>query len=106
MGKYNIIYIYIKKRKPELRRVPVPPHSVTPLKNNWEKILTTLVENMKLQIRMNTKRKCVELKTSNFTDDLTAIQKGVDFLKAFMMGFEINDAVALLRLDDLYVEAF
>jgi len=48
MGKYNIIYIYIEKRKPELRRVPVPPHRVTPLKNNWEKILTTLVENMKL----------------------------------------------------------
>jgi RNA-binding protein PNO1 len=55
---------------------------------------------------MNTKKKCVELRTSKFTEDATAIQKGVDFLKAFMMGFDINDSVALLRLDDLYIESF
>lgn len=69
---------------------------------------------MKLQIRMNTKKKCVELKTSQHTLEKTALQRGVDFLKAFMMGtgnsltkgFEIDDAVALLRLDDLYIESF
>lgn len=55
---------------------------------------------------MNTKKKCVELKSSKFTEDATAIQRAVDFLKAFMMGFELNDAVALLRLDDLYIESF
>lgn len=43
---------------------------------------------MKLQIRMNTKKKCVELKTSKFTEDATGMQKGVDFLKAFMMGMK------------------
>ncbi|CAD8100854.1 unnamed protein product [Paramecium sonneborni] len=93
-------------KKGEIRRVPVPPHRVTPLKNNWDKILTTIVENMKLQIRMNTKKKCVEIKTSQFTEDKTSLQRGVDFLKAFMMGFDIDDSVALLRLDDLYVESF
>ena len=55
---------------------------------------------------MNTKRKCVELRSSQFTQEKTALQRGTDFLKAFMMGFEIADAVALLRLDDLYVESF
>ena len=35
-----------------------------------------------------------------------ALQKGADFVSAFMMGFEVQDAVALLRLDDLYVESF
>ena len=48
---------------------------------------------MKLQIRMNTKKKCVELKTSKFTEDATAMQKGVDFLKAFMMGIDVFDGV-------------
>ena len=79
---------------------------MTPLKKNWSKIVTTIVENMKLQIRMNVKRKCVELKTSEFTTDRKAMLKSVEFLKAFMLGFDLNDAIALLRLDDLYLETF
>jgi RNA-binding protein PNO1 len=46
------------------------------------------------------------MKTSQHTLDLGALQKGADFVTAFMMGFEVQDAVALLRLDDLYVESF
>jgi RNA-binding protein PNO1 len=61
---------------------------------------------MKMQIRMNTKRKCVEIKTSEYTQDKNAIQKGCDFLKAFMLGFDLNDAIAMLRLDDLFIESF
>lgn len=55
---------------------------------------------------MNTKTRCVELKTSGMTEDIGGLQKGCDFVQAFMMGFEVQDAVALLRLDDLYVETF
>ncbi len=65
-----------------------------------------VVEHMKLMIRMNTKTRSVELKTSAFTTDAGALQKGEDFVKAFMLGFDITDAVALLRLDDLFVETF
>ena len=35
-----------------------------------------------------------------------AIQKGADFLKCFMLGFDLQDSVAVLRLDDLYLETF
>ena len=45
-------------------------------------------------------------KTSNFTEDNTSIQKAADFLKAFMLVFDINGAIALLRLDDLYIKFF
>lgn len=31
------------------------------------------------------------------------MQKGEDYIHAFMLGFDIDDAVALLRLDDLYI---
>ncbi len=48
----------------------------------------------------------MELKTSEQTEDPGAIQKGQDFIEAFFMGFEIQDAVALLRLDDLYIDSF
>lgn len=27
-------------------------------------------------------------------------------MKAFMLGFELKDAIALLRLEDLYVDSF
>jgi len=61
---------------------------------------------MKLMIRMNTKTRSVEIKTSPFTTDIGALQKAEDFVKAFLLGFEVRDAIALLRMEDLYVETF
>ena len=46
------------------------------------------------------------MQTSDATDDSGALQKGEDFLRAFMLGFEVQDSVALIRLDDLYIETF
>lgn len=31
---------------------------------------------------------------------------GADFVSAFAMGFDIDDAIALLRLDSLYIQSF
>lgn len=90
----------------ETRKVPVPPHRMTPLKANWPKIYPPLVEHLKLQMRMNIKNRAVELRTSKFTADPGALQKGEDFIKAFTLGFDVDDAIALLRLDDLYIQSF
>ncbi|EDP49209.1 pre-rRNA-processing protein pno1 [Aspergillus fumigatus] len=90
----------------ETRKVPVPPHRMTPLKANWPKIYPPLVEHLKLQVRMNIKNRAVELRTSKFTTDTGALQKGEDFVKAFTLGFDVDDAIALLRLDDLYIRSF
>jgi RNA-binding protein PNO1 len=90
----------------ETRKVPIPPHRMTPLKNAWPKIYPPLVEHLKLQVRMNVKSRSVELRTSKHTEDTGALQKGEDFVKAFSLGFEVDDAIALLRLDDLYIETF
>lgn len=64
------------------------------------------MEFLKLQIRFNPKNRCVELKTSEQTEDSGAIQKGQDYLEAFMMGFEVQDALALLRLEDIFIDSF
>lgn len=94
------------KVKLESRKVTVPPHRMTPLKNTWMKIYPPLVEHLKLQVRMNLKTKTVELRTNKSTEDQGALQKGADFVKAFTLGFDVEDAIALLRLDDLYIETF
>lgn len=55
---------------------------------------------------MNVKSRAVELRTSRYTTDPSSLQKGEDFIKAFTLGFDVDDAIALLRLDDLYIETF
>jgi RNA-binding protein PNO1 len=90
----------------EQRKVPIPPHRMSPLKTAWPKMYPPLVEHLKLQTRVNIKTKSVELRTSSSTTDTGALQKGEDFVKAFTLGFDVDDAIALLRLDDLYIETF
>lgn len=94
------------KVKLESRKVSVPPHRMTPLKNTWSKIYPPLVDHLKLQVRMNLKTRTVELRTNKSTTDQGALQKGADFVKAFTLGFDVDDAITLLRLDDLYIETF
>ena len=90
----------------EMRKVAIPPHRMTPLKTSWPKIFPPLVEHLNLQVRMNVKSRAVELRSSRLTMDPGALQKGEDFVKAFSLGFDVDDAIALLRLDDLYIETF
>lgn len=90
----------------QLRRVAVPPNRMTPLKSSWMQLIQPLVEHMKLQVRMNTKRRAVEIRNSEKTEDIGHLQKAADYVKAYMLGFDVTDAVALLRLDDLFIESF
>ncbi|WVZ92376.1 hypothetical protein U9M48_038447 [Paspalum notatum var. saurae] len=107
--------------RPQFRKVPVPQHRFAPLKRCWMDIYTPVYEHMKIDIRMNLKAvtcelkfllafalaaRRVELKTRQDTPDVSNLQKCADFVHAFMLGFDIADAVALLRLDDLYVDSF
>ncbi|KAH8117442.1 hypothetical protein DFH11DRAFT_1541700 [Phellopilus nigrolimitatus] len=92
--------------KSETRRIPVPPHRMTPLKKEWVGLFGPLTELLGLQVRMNVARRCVEVRTSRHTKEVGALQKGADFVKAFTLGFDVNDAIALLRMDDLYLDSF
>lgn len=129
--------------KSEMRRIPIPPHRMSPLKKDWINIFGPLTEILGLQVRMNIQRKAVEVrvsapnsnspfavctynrgrKTSKHTKEIGSLQKGADFVKAYALGFDVNvcspsdylqlvahrdtqDAIALLRLDDLYLDSF
>jgi RNA-binding protein PNO1 len=90
----------------QIRKISVPPNRYTPLNKEWKKIYEPLVKHLNLQVRMNTRLKRVELRTSKYTKDPGSLQKAADFVKAFMMGFNVDDAIAILRVDDLYIDSF
>lgn len=86
------------------------PSRITPLKENWLKIFSPIVEQLKLQIRYNIKTKQVEIRQpedqTSSDGSYSSLQKAADFVRAFVLGFEVEDALALLRLEDLFVETF
>merc|ERR1712008_218796 len=73
---------------------------------NWMKIFEPIVEHLKLQVRFNLKTRNVEVRTCKDTADATTLQKAADFVRAFVLGFEVEDALALVRLDDLFIDSF
>lgn len=90
----------------EYRKIRIPAHRYTPLRKHWESLIAPLVQQLKLQVRFNPRARCVELRSCAATLDAGCIQKGADYVAAFAMGFEIQDAVAILRLDDLFIDSF
>jgi len=97
----------------ETRRISVPPHRYTPLKEQWRKLVEPITKQLHLRIRFNVRRRQVELQVPPVAamDDGRAVdvghlQKAEDFVRAFVLGFEVDDALALVRLDDLFVESF
>lgn len=92
--------------KVDTRKIFVPNTRLTPLKQSWLKIFAPIVEHLKLQIRFNNRTKTVEIRPSPSTEDISVLQKAADFVRAFVLGFDVDDALALLRLDQLFLESF
>lgn len=90
----------------DYRKVPIPANRRSALKNNFSSIVHPIVDYLKLNVRYNTKINCVELQTSSQTTNPNAMSKAIDFIKAFVNGFEVNDALAVVRLDDIYMDEF
>ncbi|XP_016370444.1 RNA-binding protein PNO1-like [Sinocyclocheilus rhinocerous] len=77
----------------EMRKVAVPAHRYSPLKENWMKIFTPIVEHLQLQVRFNLKTRNVEIKTCRETSDIGALTRAADFVKAFVLGFQVEVSV-------------
>ena len=65
----------------EMRRIPVPAHRYTPLKNNWDKIVKPIAEYLHLQLRFNLRTRNVEIRTCPQTENIANLQKAADFVK-------------------------
>mmetsp|Transcript_555 Transcript_555/g.774 ORF Transcript_555/g.774 Transcript_555/m.774 type:complete len:231 (+) Transcript_555:72-764(+) len=92
--------------KRDSRRIRCPKNRISPLRESWDKIVAPITEHMLLQIRFIKGKNVVEIRNSPATKDPSALQKAADFIQAFILGFYIQDAIALLRLEDLFVESF
>lgn len=105
---YSIFTLYSlqQTRGGDIRRVLVPTRRITPLRNVWKDIVGPIVQEMGLQIRFNTDTKAVELRAGPATKDAGSLQKGEDYVRAIVLGFDLKDAIALLRMDDLYIDSF
>ena len=93
----------------QIFRVPIPQNRVTPLRTCWMRIYTPLVQQMKLQVRYNPKTRSVEMRTNPqiiYTGEGSALHRSAEFVRAFTLGFEVEDAMVLLRLDDIYIDSF
>lgn len=55
---------------------------------------------------MNVAAKTVEIRDSKHTVLPGALQQAEDFVKAFALGFDVEDAVAIIRLDEIFVQSF
>lgn len=88
----------------EIRKVFIPNHRITPVKKQWSNIVSPIVQNLALNIRYNPSSSCVEIKGTDIQSQL--LQKAEDFVKAVSYGFEIQDAIVLLRLDDMFIDSF
>jgi len=53
-------------KKSEIRRIPIPPHRMSPLKKDWVNLFVPLTEMCGLQVRMNVHRRTVEIRVSMF----------------------------------------
>lgn len=48
----------------------------------------------------------MEIRCPNADGNKTHLQKAADFVQAFLLGFTIEDAVALIRFDHMFMESF
>lgn len=95
-----------QSKEGEIRRVLVPSRRIAPLRTAWKDIVGPIVQQMGLQIRFNIDTKAVELRAGPATKDPASLQKGEDYVRAFILGFDLKDAIALLRMDDLFIDSF
>lgn len=103
----------------QIRKIGVPPNRISPLKKEWVNLTTPLVKEMKLAVQFNRKSKQVLLvpawvvsaEKKEPTESEARLleiylEKACLYVKGFLLGFSLSDCMALLRLDDIYLQSF
>lgn len=86
--------------------VTVPHNRMSSLRKEWLRIYKIIVEQLYLQVKMVSSKRLICVRTCKETKVQSALQKAADFLKAYCLGFAIDDAITLIRMEDVYTEVF
>lgn len=86
-----------------VRSVNIPIPRVNGFKARWMQIYTPLVDVLDLQVRMNLKVPCIDLRTEN-DENIVNLEKGVQFINAILDGFTPDQAVDLLKDDVMMIK--
>ena len=82
------------------KRLTILPHRMNALKESWTVFYDAL--SSMLMIRFNPKLKLIELRGK----DELLLNKVRDAVKAFNSGFSMEDAMLMVRMDDMYLFSF
>ncbi|KAM0671735.1 putative RNA-binding protein [Ordospora colligata] len=86
------------------RSVPIRMGKMKSIKDEWMKIYTPIVEICKIQIRMNIKARTIEMRTCEHTEDPAYLERAVQYIKAINLGFSIEDSMAILKFNDVFLD--
>lgn len=88
------------------RAIAIYPNRIRAIKEEWMKIYTPIVEIGKIQIRMNARKKLIELRTCEYTEDPSYLERSAQFVQAINVGFPVEDALAILKFGDVFLDKF
>ncbi|VEL23761.1 unnamed protein product, partial [Protopolystoma xenopodis] len=81
----------------DVRLIIVPFNRRSPLKRQWKSIVEILTKQLKLMV-------CINTRVKKAKDEY--LQKGFDFVSAYLSVFAFEDALAIVRIDGIYVKSF
>ena len=76
--------------KSEIRRIPMPPHRMTPIKKDWLNIFGPLTEILGLQVRMNVHRRCVEIRVCFYLPKSEKPSKISNYIYIYILDLETD----------------
>lgn len=88
------------------RSIEISPLKLRLVKQEWLKIYTAIVEYGHLQIRFNRQTRSVDLRTCETTADPAYMDRSATFISAIVEGFKFEDALALMKYRDVFMESF
>lgn len=88
------------------RSIEIPAYKMSFFKTEWLKIYTPIVELSKLQVRMNIFKKRIDIRTCESTEDVSFVNRTEQFIKALCIGFNVEDAKAILKFPDVFLDHF
>ncbi|EZG69113.1 putative RNA-binding protein PNO1 [Gregarina niphandrodes] len=109
-------------RKLLTKKVITPEHRIGALKKSWVELTKPVIEELKLAVKFVPRVKQIWIVPAWVLSEPSSaeekpsdaevrkleshVTKAVEYFKAFLVGFQVRDALAVLRLEDIFLQSF